>query len=76
MLLSIKILYLIIFKVKYNMYQNKYFKYKNKYLNLKYTLRGGAAAVESKSDLIPLEDSIPYLTRRLYENPKILYHLI
>jgi len=24
----------------------------------------------------PLEDSIPYLTRRLYENPKILYHLL
>lgn len=23
-----------------------------------------------------LEDSIPYLTRRLYENPKILYHLL
>jgi carbapenem biosynthesis protein (putative proline dehydrogenase) len=24
----------------------------------------------------PLEDSIPYLTRRLYEKPKILYHLL
>jgi hypothetical protein len=23
----------------------------------------------------PLEDSIPYLTRRLYENPKIIFHL-